>query len=228
MHLAPMGARCKAVRRYPRLRSAGPSADSVSYPTWLRQHAVTGPQPTSAPTGHPGTRPRPSFVAGFPASAAPAGCWSSGSASVRRQMPSCCARRDPAAPPNAHVICSSAVLNREVRRAYHGAVSGSRSAKMRCPHPSEPQKNRRTRSSIRTGMPSRGRSLSLRLYQQWTRRLVRRHRGQILLATNGRRTITSRVTLEPATDPVRLLPHSATMSVVPWPSARSRQSLTSL
>lgn len=58
-------------------------------------------------------------------------------------------------PPNANVIRSSDALNRHVRRAYRCTVFGRRSVNICCPQFFVSQKNRRTHSSIRTGIPPR-------------------------------------------------------------------------
>ena len=50
------------------------------------------------------------------------------------RMPSCWAKRAPAAPPKTHVICSNATLRRVVRRAHLGAVCGNLSVNISCPH----------------------------------------------------------------------------------------------
>lgn len=73
-------------------------------------------------------------------------------------IPSCCARRDPAHPPRAKVIRSSAAVKRHVRRAWRSTVFGSRSVKMRWLQPPVVQTKRRTLSSILTATPSQGRS----------------------------------------------------------------------
>ena len=112
-------------------------------------------------------------------------------------MPNCSAKREPADPTNASVIRSDASLNRQVRRPYHCTVFGRRSVKIWCPQASVSQKNRRTRSSIRTGIPSQGRSLSRRQYRLWIRRDVCPHSGQTLPSTAGEEPSQARFVLPP-------------------------------
>jgi len=64
--LAPMGASSKAVKRWPRLRPIGPSADSVWSPIWLRQDAVNAQPPTSTLTGHQEGAHHPRSSPGLP------------------------------------------------------------------------------------------------------------------------------------------------------------------
>jgi hypothetical protein len=72
----------------------------------------------------------------------------------------CCAKRAPADPPSAKVIRSSARDKRHVRRPWRPTVFGSRLVKMRWLQSFVAQKKRRTLSSILTGMPSHGRSVT--------------------------------------------------------------------
>ena len=100
-----------------------------------------------------------------------------------------CASRDPAAPPKASVIQSSASVERRVLRAYRRTVLGSRSVKMRRRQSHSPQKNFRACKEIRTGMPSQGRSPSSRTYRLCTRRDMLWHAGQTADARQARRRI---------------------------------------
>lgn len=140
-------------------------------------------------------------------------------------MPNCSAKREPADPTNASVIRSDASLNRQVRRPYHCTVFGRRSVKIWCPQASVSQKNRRTRSSIRTGIPSQGRSLSRRQYRLWIRRDVCPHSGQTLPSTAGEEPSQARFVLPPLSDQPPLHRHPAPMFHVPSQSAGDPQSL---
>jgi hypothetical protein len=126
------------------------------------------------------------------------------------RMPSCCARRDPAAPPSARAICSNDALSRQVRRAYRCTVFGSRSVNICCPQSPVPQKNRRTRNSIRTGIPSQGRSVRRRLYRLCNRRDRRPHEGQRLSSPAGRNTVTNRLHPSTFSSPSSTSPASGT------------------
>jgi hypothetical protein len=140
------------------------------------------------------------------------------------RIPSCCARRDPAAPPNARVISSNDALSRHVRRAYRRVVFGNRSVNMCCPQPSVSQKNRCTRNSIRTGIPSQGRSLSRRKYRLCTRRDGRSHEGQKLAAPADRNTIINRLCPSTFSSSSITSPASGTNVPCPIGSTGDRQS----
>lgn len=99
------------------------------------------------------------------------------------------ASRDPASPPKASVIQSSASVERRVLRPYRRTVLGSRSVKMRRRQSHPPQKNFRVCKEIRTGMPSQGRSPSSRTYRLCTRLDMLWHAEQTADARQVRRRI---------------------------------------
>jgi hypothetical protein len=69
----------------------------------------------------------------------------------------------PASPPRAKAIHSRASLWRSVARAWTRATSSKRSAKILRSQEGKPQKNFRTRTLRRTGVPHHGRSAKVRM-----------------------------------------------------------------
>ena len=115
------------------------------------------------------------------------------------------ARRAPASPPALKAMRRWASARRAMRRTRGRATPGRRSAKTRRGQSGAEHRKRRTCSSSWPTRPCHGRSPRRRAYRLWTRRDVRRHRGQepaaprVRTATRTRSgSTTTRSTMRPA------------------------------